>query len=182
MAKKSSSEPSKSLAAAQGKAPSRSSPAGLFPLSMLRDDIDRAFDRMFHDWPRFGALTSPDIFGEEFFGKTTALAPRVDVSEDDNAYEITAEMPGVEEKDIEVTVKDDRLTLRGEKKTEREEKKKDYHMTERSYGSFERSFRLPQNVSADKIKADFDKGVLKLTLPKTGESKVKERKVAIKTK
>jgi HSP20 family protein len=104
------------------------------------------------------------------------------VTEDDNAYEITAEMPGVEEKDVEITVKDDRLTLRGEKKSEKEEKKKDYHMTERSYGAFERSFHLPADVAADKIRADFEKGVLTLTLPKTPEAKSKERKIAIKAK
>ena len=164
------------------KTPAPATPATLFPLSMLRDDIDRAFDRMFKDWPRFGGLTTPDFFGGEVFGKTSAIAPRVDVSEDDQAYEITAEMPGVEEKDVEVTVKDDRLTLRGEKKSEKEEKKKDYHMTERSYGSFERSFRLPGNVDAENIKAEFAKGVLTLTLPKTAEAKAKERKIAIKAK
>lgn len=168
---------------AKAKAPPPAAPASYFPLSTLRDDIDRAFDRMFKDWPRFGALTMPDFFGSsEFFGKTTAMAPRVDVAEDDNAYEITAEMPGVEEKDVEVSVRDDRLTLRGEKKTEKEEKKKDYHMTERSYGSFERSFRLPANVDASKISAEFAKGVLRLTLPKTAEAKAKERKIAIKAK
>jgi HSP20 family protein len=150
---------------------------------MLRGDIDRAFDRIFTDWPRFGGITQSDIFGNGgAFNQATVIAPRVDVSEDDNAYEITAEMPGVEEKDVDITVKDDRLTLRGEKKSEKEEKKKDYHMTERSYGSFERSFTLPTDVNADKIKADFAKGVLTLTLPKTAEAKAKERKIAIKTK
>ena len=176
---KASKEPAK----AKAKAPAPATPASYFPLSTLRDDIDRAFDRMFKDWPRFGALSVPDFFGStEFFGKTTAIAPRVDVTEDDDAYEITAEMPGVEEKDVEVSVRDDRLTLRGEKKTEKEEKKKDYHMTERSYGSFERSFRLPGNVDAENIKAEFAKGVLTLTLPKTAEAKAKERKIAIKAK
>ena len=174
---KTSKEPAKT------KAPPPASPASYFPLGTLRDDIDRAFDRMFKDWPRFGALTAPDFFGGgEFFGKTGAIAPRVDVTEDNNAYEITAEMPGVEEKDIEVSVREDRLTLRGEKKGEKEEKKKDYHMTERSYGSFERSFRLPGNVDAENIKADFAKGVLTVTLPKTAEAKAKERKIAIKAK
>jgi len=168
---------------ARTKAPPPASPASFFPLGMLRDDIDRAFDRMFKDWPRFGAMTVPDVFGNgEFFGKATAIVPRVDVAEDDKAYEITAEMPGVEEKDIEVSVRDDRLTLHGEKKGETEEKKKDYHMTERTYGSFERSFRLPGNVDANNIKAEFAKGVLTLTLPKTAEAKAKERKIAIKGK
>jgi len=165
------------------KTPVPASPSTHFPLSALRDDIDRAFDRMFKDWPRFGALAAPDFFGGgEFLGKSTALAPRVDVAEDDSAYEIKAEMPGVEENDIEVTVRDNRLTLRGEKKTEKEEKKKDYHMTERSFGSFERSFRLPPDVTADKIKAEFEKGVLTVTLPKSAEAKSKERKVSIKAK
>lgn len=176
---KTSKEPAK----AKAKAPAPSAPASFFPLSTLRDDIDRAFDRMFQDWPRMGALRPSDFFGGgEFFGKATAIAPRVDVSEDDNAYEITAEMPGVEEKDIEVSVREDRLTLRGEKKSEKEEKKKDYHMTERSYGSFERSFRLPPDVDAGKIGAEFASGILKLTLPKTAEAKAKERKIAIKAK
>jgi HSP20 family protein len=165
------------------KTPVPLAPASFFPLSSFRGDIDRAFDRMFRDWPRFGSLMTPDIFnGNGPLGKMSAIEPRVDVTEDDNAYEITAEMPGVEEKDVEVTVKDNRLTLRGEKKTEREEKKKDYHMTERSYGSFQRSFLLPQDIDADKIKAEFAKGVLTLTLPKTATSKAKERKVAIKAK
>lgn len=165
------------------KAPPTAVPSSFFPLNMLRGDIDRAFDRMFTDWPRFGGIAQSDIFGSGgAFNQATAIAPRVDVSEDDNAYEITAEMPGVEEKDVDITVKDDRLTLRGEKKSEKEEKKKDYHMTERSYGSFERSFTLPADVDADKIKADFAKGVLTLTLPKTAGAKAKERKIEIKTK
>ena len=156
-------------------------PASFFPLGTLRDDIDRAFDRMFKEWPRMGSLTT-DFFGGELFPRTTVASPRVDVSEDDKAYQIEAEMPGVEEKDVDVTIKDGHLTLRGEKKTEREEKKKDYHMTERSFGSFQRSFRLPSDVDAEKIKAEFAKGVLTLTLPKTAEAKSKERKVAIKAK
>ena len=162
-------------------------PAGhpsFFPLSTLRDDIDRAFGRMFHDWPRFGSIMPRDLFDNgDLFAKTAAAAaPRVDVSEDDNSYEITADLPGIAEKDIEVTVKENFLTLRGEQKTEREETKKDYHMTERSHGSFARSFRLPDDVDADKIKAEFDKGVLTLTLPKTAEAKAKERKIPVKGK
>lgn len=165
------------------KMPAPAGHASFFPLSTLRDDIDRAFDRMFHHWPQFGGLMPRDLFGNgEIFATSSAAAPRVDVSEDDNAYEITAEMPGVEEKDIDITLKENRLILRGEKKVEREEKKKDYHMTERSYGSFERSFHLPEDVDADKIKAEFSKGVLTLTLPKSPTAKAKERKVAIKSK
>lgn len=154
-----------------------------YPLSTLRDDIDSAFDRMFRDWPRFGKLAELDPFREmDFWKRPSAPAPRVDVAEDENAYEIAAEIPGVEEKDISVTVDDGKLTLRGEKKTEREEKKKDYHMKERSYGAFERSFRLPDGVEADKISAAFENGVLSVTLPKSAKAKSKARKIDVKSK
>jgi len=154
-----------------------------YPLSTLRDDIDSAFDRMFRDWPRFGKLGDLDPFRElDFWKRPSVLAPRVDVSEDENAYEIAAEVPGVEEKDVTVTVADGKLTLRGEKKTETEEKKKDYHMKERSYGAFERSFRIPDGVDADKISAAFENGVLNVTLPKLAKAKSKERKIAVKSK
>lgn len=176
MAKQKATEPERNAPAPMGAAP-------YFPLGTLRDDIDHAFDRMFRDWPRFGRMAGRDIFdGGDAWTKASAVAPRVDLSEDEKAYEIAAEMPGVEEKDIEVTVKDDRLTLRGEKKSEKEEKKKDYHMSERSYGSFERTFRLPEEVDADKIKAEFANGVLNVVLPKSAKAKSKERKVDIKAK
>ena len=163
------------------KTPAPAGRSSMFPLGMLRDDIDRAFDRLFHDWPRFGSMRPSDLFGNgDLLTRTGAVAPRVDVCEDDDSYEITAEMPGVDEKDVEITLRENRLTLRGEKKTEREEKEKDYHMSERSYGSFERSFTLPRNIDAEKIEAKFDKGILKLTLPKTPEAKSKERKIQIK--
>ena len=168
--------------AASAKTPAPTTPSSMFPLTHLRDDIDRAFDRMFKDWPRLGGLVPTEMLGGDYFGRASAAAPRVDVSEDDDGYEIVAEMPGVEEKDVDVTVKDERLTIRGEKKSEREEKKKDYHMTERSFGSFERSFRLPSDIDPDKIKAEFAKGVLTLSLPKTPEAKTQERKIAIKAK
>lgn len=151
------------------------------PISLLREDIDRAFDRMFSGWPGFGSLFPRDVFGTDDIGSYGgALAPRVDVSEDENAYEITAEMPGVDEKNVSLTVKENMLTLRGEKKVEKEEHKKGYHMRERRYGSFERSFRLPDGVDADQIGASFDNGVLHVTLPKRPEAKAKERKVEIR--
>jgi len=163
--------------------PEKAAPTALYPLSTLRDDIDSAFDRMFRDWPRFGRLAEFDPFREmDFWKRPSALSPRVDVSEDEKGYEITAEIPGVEEKDVSVSVSDGRLVLRGEKKTEKEEKKKDYHMKERSYGSFERSFRLPDEVEVDKISADFTNGVLNVTLPKSAKAKSKERKISIKSK
>jgi HSP20 family protein len=109
-------------------------------------------------------------------------APSVDVSESKDAVEVTAELPGVDEKDIEVTVADGVLTLRGEKKSERkeEDKEKNWHMVERSYGSFMRSIRLGFDPDASKVEAKFDKGVLRVRLPKPAEALKKEKKIEIK--
>ncbi|MGQ0676301.1 MAG: Hsp20/alpha crystallin family protein, partial [Rhodospirillales bacterium] len=97
----------------------------------------------------------------------------------DQAIEVTAELPGMEEKDVELVVQDDVLTIRGEKKFEKEEKNKDYHMVERQYGSFQRSFTLPDIVDREKIAAKFDKGVLNVTLPKSAKAKERTRKIQI---
>ena len=107
---------------------------------------------------------------------------RVDVSEDDDKFEIAAEVPGVDEKDISLTIKDDRLTLKGEKKTERKEEKKNFYMKERSYGSFVRSFQLPDSVKADKVRAKFANGVVTIEMPKKPKSKTKEKRVPIQSK
>ena len=104
----------------------------------------------------------------------------VDVAEKDHAYEITAELPGLDEKDIEVKQSDGMLTIKGEKKEETEEKKKDFYLAERRYGSFERSFRVPESVNTDKIDATFKKGVLTVVLPKKPESQSKEQKISVK--
>jgi HSP20 family protein len=101
----------------------------------------------------------------------------VDVTDTEDAYEIAAELPGLEETEVEVRVGEDMLTIKGEKTEEVTEKEKTWHMTERRYGAFQRSFRLPAEVDADKVKAAFDKGVLKVTLPKAEAAKPK--KIAI---
>jgi HSP20 family protein len=102
----------------------------------------------------------------------------MDVSETDKEIEITTELPGLEEKDIQLNMADNVLTIRGEKKNEREEKEKDYHLVERSYGSFVRSVQLPDGVNADNIKAVMSKGVLKVTVPKPAPAQ--SRKIDIK--
>ena len=107
--------------------------------------------------------------------------PTVDVSETDKAYEITAELPGMDEKNVEVKLANGSLTIKGEKQDEKEEKKKDYHMRERSYGSFERSFQVPDGVDADKIEANFKKGVLTVILPKSAEAQKAEKKITVKS-
>jgi HSP20 family protein len=100
--------------------------------------------------------------------------PSMDVSETDKEIEITTELPGLEEKDIQLNVADDVLTVRGEKKNEREESEKDYHLVERSYGSFVRSVQLPTGVNAEGIKAVMSKGVLKVTVPKPAPAQSKK--------
>ena len=107
--------------------------------------------------------------------------PTVDISETDKAYEITAELPGMDEKNVEVKLANGLLTIKGEKQDEKEEKKKDYHMRERSYGSFERSFQVPDGVNADKIEANFKKGVLTVILPKSAEAQKAEKKITVKS-
>ncbi len=108
------------------------------------------------------------------------LSPKVDVSETDKEISIHAELPGLEEKDIEVELRKNQLILRGEKKVEREEKGKQYYVTERSSGNFMRSFYIPFDAKPEQIDASFAKGVLKISIPKPkGEAK-KANKVKIK--
>jgi HSP20 family protein len=138
------------------------------PFSSLRRDMERAIENFSRD---FG-WSPPALAG-------MAEAPRVDVSETDSEVKIEAELPGVDEKVVEVVLSEGRLTIKGEKKQEKEEKKKDYHLTERSYGAFSRSMRLPFEADPDQVKASFEAGVLKITLPKPAEAKEKTRRIAI---
>ena len=110
------------------------------------------------------------------------LSPKIDVAESKDAIDVTAELPGVDEKDVDVTLVDDVLTIRGEKKSEREEhdKDKNWHVVERSYGSFSRAISLPFAAEATKVEAKFDKGVLHIHLPKPEEVTKKEQKIEIK--
>lgn len=105
--------------------------------------------------------------------------PAVDISEDDNNFYLTVDLPGMVKDEVKVRFEDGLLSITGEKKAETEEKKLNYHRVERSYGRFERSFRVPSRISANKIDAKFDKGVLTVTLPKAEEAKPKEIEVKI---
>jgi HSP20 family protein len=120
----------------------------------------------------FGDLELPAIFGRE-----GELAPAFDIAETEKSYTITGEIPGIEAKDLKVTLTDGILSIAGEKKREEEEKDEHYHRIEREYGSFSRGFRLPENATADKIKANYKDGVLKITLPKT---ETKTQKIEVK--
>jgi len=155
-------------------------PRAWHPLETLQREVDRIFDdftRGTWRWPfmRQGRL-EPLWRGELGW----AASPAVDIAERDDAYEITAELPGMDEKDIELTVSEGTLTIKGEKSEEKEEKKKDYYVSERRYGSFQRSFGLPDGVDPDKIEAAFKKGVLTITLPKTPEAQKAKKKIAVK--
>lgn len=134
--------------------------------------LQREIDRVFSDFSR-GVPALGD------FGRG-AMAFKVNVAESDGAVEVTAEIPGVEPKDIDVQLKDGILTIKGEKKVEKDEKQQDYHVTERSYGMFERSFTVPAEVDGTKVDATFDKGVLKVTLPKLPMAQSKVQKIAVK--
>ncbi|MCK4272405.1 Hsp20/alpha crystallin family protein [bacterium] len=134
-------------------------------LTSFRQEMDRFFDRFFEGWP-----LRPS-------GEEGEWAPAVDVSETAKEVIVKAELPGMDPKDIDVSVHSDVLTLRGERKKEHEEKGEDFHRIERSYGAFSRSIRLPGEVDVAKVKATYKDGVLKIYLPKTKEAAVKKIEV-----
>ena len=150
------------------------------PFESLRQEIDRLFNDFGQGfWRPFGR----SLFAHEpLFQREMRLTtmPAVDVIESEKAYEVTAELPGMDEKNIEVKVANGFLTIKGEKQEEKEEKKKDYYLQERSFGSFERSFGLPEGVDADKIEANFKKGVLTVMLPKKPEAQKPAKKIEVK--
>ena len=137
----------------------------------MRDEMDRMFERFEHGWPRWPAL---------FRRNGDFAVPDLDVRENTNSVVVEAELPGVDEKDISVTLANGVLTIKGEKKHEKEEKGESYYLTERSFGSFERAIRLPETVDDAKIEAKFDKGVLKVTAAKKPEAVKADRKIEIK--
>jgi HSP20 family protein len=135
------------------------------------DSFRREMDRL---WERF--------IGERPFARKNGeqWLPSVDVSETKDSIVVKAELPGTDSKDIDVSISGNVLTIKGEKKEEQEEKDEHRHYVERYHGSFQRSFQLPAEVKTDKIDATFDKGVLKITLPKTEQAKKKEIQIKVK--
>lgn len=127
---------------------------------LLQQQIDRVFDN-FSSWN--GALGT--------------FSPSMEVSETAEALEINAELPGIDEKDVEISVADGVLTIRGEKKEERKEEKKAYRLVERSYGSFERSLALPRTVDVNAVNASMSNGVLKITIPKSPEAQAQRIRI-----
>lgn len=147
----------------------------------LRREIDQLFDE-FHpfDWrvPSTRSLFGFDM--PRLHRADWAIAPAADIVEKEKEYEITAELPGIDEKNIEVKLANHTLTIKAEKQDNKEEKAKDYYLSERRYGSFQRSFTVPEGVDTSAIEASFAKGVLTLRLPKTEEARKAERKIAVK--
>lgn len=138
------------------------------PFSRLRGEIDRLFE----DFP----LRMPRMRFETGFQMTV---PALEMTETKKAYKVTAELPGIEADDLEVSVEEDMLRIAGEKKVERDEDEKGYRISERSYGSFERLVRLPAAAEADKIRAKCRHGVLTITIPKDGKEGERVRKIAV---
>lgn len=172
-------------------APAESGYESVFaPLMDLRHRMDTLFDDFIHGWRVPGLRHQPrelDPFADlpslsRLRGDLADV--RFNVSDSEDAIEISAELPGMDEKDVDLSLSDGVLTINGEKKTESEEKKKDYYCMERQFGSFVRSFRVPDSVDDSKINASFDKGVLEVTLPKRPEAKAKAKakKISISKK
>jgi HSP20 family protein len=133
-------------------------------MATLQDRMNRLFNN------QFGALTRDQAV-------TGSFVPAVDVYEDENAIQLSLEVPGIDEKDIDIRLENNLLSVRGERKFEKEEKEENFHRVERRYGTFTRSFTLPATVNPEDVKADYDKGVLKIRLAKRAEAKPKQIKV-----
>jgi HSP20 family protein len=134
----------------------------------LQREIDHVFRDFGRGWPMAGN------------GRANMMPVRFNLAETDQGFEVTADMPGIDAKDIDVQMRDGVLSIRGERKEEKDDKQKNYHLVERSYGSFERAFALPADVLPDKIEAKFDKGVLRVTLPKAPVAKEDVKKIEVK--
>ncbi|NVN10025.1 MULTISPECIES: Hsp20/alpha crystallin family protein [Nguyenibacter] len=149
-------------------------------LDTLRRELDRRFDELPSGWWRrpFGRSSGLDMFWPR--GEGLDIAPPIDILDRDNRYEITVELPGMDETDVEVKTTNDTLIIRGEKHEEKEEKKNNYYHSERRFGTFLRSFQIPDEVDVGAIEASFSKGVLTVTLPKTAEAQKNEQVIPIK--
>lgn len=141
------------------------------PLAGLQRDVNRIFEEVWNRWDR--------SFGES--GAFLSFrSPHTDVAETDEGFEITAELPGLDEKDVEVTMSGDALIIRGDKKAERKEKRKDYYLSERAFGAFYRAIPLPAGVDWNRAEARFDRGVLTVHLPKTADAMEQVKRIEVR--
>lgn len=151
---------------------SRESVETTHPVVRLQREIDQIFDNFFRGFP-FAPVTRSELSPAGF------MLPRVDIGESRKQYTITVEIPGVDEKDIELTVEDGTLTIRGEKRSETVDEDEQFHRVERTYGAFQRVISLPTDADEDHIQAKFKNGVLTITIPKRPEAKPPVRRIAI---
>ncbi|MBP7830806.1 MAG: Hsp20/alpha crystallin family protein [Kiritimatiellae bacterium] len=143
------------------------------PFEALHREMNELFDGFLRE---FGGPGLPSLRGERTEGR---VSPKFEVAETDEVVQVTAELPGLDEKDIQVSLDENVLTVKGEKKQEREEKNKSYYLSERSYGQFQRVIPLPAGIEADKVKAQFKKGVLNITLPKSRKAAAEGRRIPV---
>jgi HSP20 family protein len=144
------------------------------PFTAFRYEMDRLFDDF------FGRGFGLSQFEGGSVGRFGAFNPQVDVTENDKEVKVIAELPGLTEQDVEVSLSNDVLTISGEKKHEKEDKGENYYRMERSYGSFQRAIPLPVEVQSDKVEATFKNGVLTVTLPKSPQATQNRKKITIK--
>ncbi|MEQ9144449.1 MAG: Hsp20/alpha crystallin family protein [Parvibaculaceae bacterium] len=158
------------------KSPSTETSIWSDPFHGFRSEVDHLIDRFFG---RSSGFPDKDFFSRTALFEGGDMSPNIDIRENDKKITLTAELPGMEEKDVDLSVKDRLLTLKGEKKYEHEDKKDDAVRIERRYGSFRRSFTLPSSVDEEGIKASFDKGVLTVEMPKKPGAKSDGRSIPI---
>lgn len=173
--------PSAQATAGQPGADRTPAPRERHPFTLLRQEIDRLFDDF--TWPGFGLQRRmPSLEPmRDWMPAAFSGQPAMDLVEKEDRYELTADLPGIEPKQIELTLSEGVLSLKAEKTEEKsEEGKGNYRMRERSYGGIWRSIALPRGVDAAKVEAKFDKGVLKVTLPKSKEARENERRIEVK--
>jgi len=145
------------------------------PFAEMRSEMDRVFDAFLGR----GFLGRPSVPSLPSAMAQPLVAPDIDIRENDKEIVLEAELPGIDEKDVAAVVKNGVLSLKGEKKVERDEKKDAWHLSERSYGAFQRTFQLPDGIDEDAIKASFEKGVLRIAMPKIPEKTPAEKKIEI---
>lgn len=146
---------------------------GSNPIVAFQDEVNKLFGDF------FGELSLPN-WARASSGSAFAISPATDVSENDKEFKVTAELPGMDAKDVQITAADGYLTIKGEKKEEKKEEREGYFRQERSYGSFQRVIALPDIANFDKAEANFKNGVLTLAVPKKAGAQSKERKIEVK--
>jgi len=158
--------------------PARGEVSTFEPFHTLRRQVDDLFTNFTVSWPHFEMpkIEWPTLTGTD----TESAIAKFDLSENEKSVKVVVDIPGVDEKDVEVLVRDGVLTIKGKKQSEGEEEGEDFYISERSFGSFSRAFRLPDGVDEQAVAASFDKGVLTVTLPKISKSKTEARRVPVK--